>query len=805
LPWLPYASSGSPDRLDKHQRAVRCFVSILAAVLLTAACTQDPNVLKKRYLESGDRYFAKQMYRQASIMYRTALKKDPRYGIAYYRDGVAAIRMHQFGPAETSFRRALELLPEGPERVVSRVQLADIYIAYILDTEKRDHLMIQEVDRLCEQLLTLDPDSFDGHRLSGTVSTLKSVESVTQNPRKAASEIQKSIAHLRAADALRPYQPEVVGSLTRALWVNGQAPEAEKYLQGLLRAKPSFAAGYLELNRYYVKTNRLKDAEEILERAIANMPERVEFLSQLAELYQRSGRRVKMAKTLERLKAKAPNSPDTYDLSARLFLKAGAAPQAILECEEGIRRFPKDQTRYRKTMIDALLAQNKRTEAIALNDRILKDQPNDADALARQGEFALQTGEVSKAIASLDALLQRAPDHPRAHYDMGRALVAANRVEAARVQFTEAIHWAHDFIPPRVALAKIQINAGEYGQAVVSADAILAIDPRHGEAGVLRAIALRALGKPDEARAEINTLLVMYPRYDQALFQLGEVNAADHKWKEAEAAYRRSYEANPGNIQGLLAIGNFEMVHDQAEEAVEMLRAEAKKFPDRLDLRLAHGAMAGRAGHVEEAASEYKFLLGRLDKNPKALAGVNLRLGELYFRSGDIPQSLGYLEKAKQLQPDDSAALHSLGVAYDVAGRKKEAAALYDACLKIDGENPVVMNNLAYYISQNGGNLDLALKLAQRAHRSMPNEPGFSDTVACIYLKKNLVANAIEILEELVGKKPREAVFRMHLGEALLRKGDTANARKELQMALTSEPTSEDAVKIKTLLGKNGA
>src|SRR5437899_8653590 len=40
--------------------------------------------------------------------------------------------------------------------------------------------------------------------------------------------------------------------------------------------------------------------------------------------YERSGRRADMAKTLERLKAKAPNSP-TYDLSGRL--KAGDAEQ----------------------------------------------------------------------------------------------------------------------------------------------------------------------------------------------------------------------------------------------------------------------------------------------------------------------------------------------------------------------------------------------------------------------------------------------------------------------------------------------
>ena len=130
---------------------------------------------------------------------------------------------------------------------------------------------------------------------------------------------------------------------------------------------------------------------------------------------------------------------------------------------------------------------------------------------------------------------------------------------------------------------------------------------------------------------------------------------------------------------------------------------------------------------------------------------------------------------------------------------------MYEASLKLNGQNPVVMNNLAYYITENGGDLDQALTFAQRARQSMPNELGFSDTVAYIYLKKNLVENALEILEELVRKKPNEAVFRLHLGEALLRKGEIARAKKELHVALSNKPSPGDSIKIKELLGKNGA
>ena len=52
--------------------------------LTLVGCSRDPNVAKKRYLENGNKYFAKGKYKEASIMYRNALQKDQRYGLAYY-------------------------------------------------------------------------------------------------------------------------------------------------------------------------------------------------------------------------------------------------------------------------------------------------------------------------------------------------------------------------------------------------------------------------------------------------------------------------------------------------------------------------------------------------------------------------------------------------------------------------------------------------------------------------------------------------------------------------------------------------
>ena len=43
-------------------RSIRLVAVILAVLVGLASCSRDPNVVKKRYLESGNKYFDKGRY-----------------------------------------------------------------------------------------------------------------------------------------------------------------------------------------------------------------------------------------------------------------------------------------------------------------------------------------------------------------------------------------------------------------------------------------------------------------------------------------------------------------------------------------------------------------------------------------------------------------------------------------------------------------------------------------------------------------------------------------------------------------------
>src|SRR5690242_9803689 len=103
--------------------------ALLAMMTVLGACSRDPNVVKKRYLDSGNKYFDRGKYKEARIMYMDALQKDQRYGMAHYHLGLTALKIGPMIEAVNAFRRSYELLPKNtPEYWDSAVKLSEIYL-----------------------------------------------------------------------------------------------------------------------------------------------------------------------------------------------------------------------------------------------------------------------------------------------------------------------------------------------------------------------------------------------------------------------------------------------------------------------------------------------------------------------------------------------------------------------------------------------------------------------------------------------------------------------------------------------------
>ena len=117
--------------MKNSMRSIKIVVVVLAVVLGMASCRTNPDVAKKRYLESGNRYFDKARFKEARIMYKDSLQKDKRYGPAWYKLGLTALKLGSHAEAVSAFRRAVELLPhDQPDRWDSMAKLADLFLQF---------------------------------------------------------------------------------------------------------------------------------------------------------------------------------------------------------------------------------------------------------------------------------------------------------------------------------------------------------------------------------------------------------------------------------------------------------------------------------------------------------------------------------------------------------------------------------------------------------------------------------------------------------------------------------------------------
>ena len=786
-------------------RSIRIAATVLMTMLALASCSRDPNVVKQRYLESGNKYFEKGRYKEARIKYKNALAKDMKFGQAYYRLGLAELKLNSWVPAVFAFRRAKELIrPDLPEHWDATVKASEILILAFAAQHKKE--FSDEVEGYCTELLQRDPNSFDGHRLTGDLKFSEALAAFnTLRKEEGALLLETAIAEYRKADAIKPRQAGVEMQLARALAGKGDYAGAEQLYRQILERDKTRMETYAELYKLYLFERKPAEGEQLLKQGFQNNPKQFDYLTMLALHYSLQRRNTEMMAVLQQIKSHAKEFDNAYIVVGDFNLRLGDGDAAIKEYTEGVAKDPKRKLIYQKRIIEVLMRQGKKSEAAERNSQILKQDPNDNDARGLAASFLLDKGDINRAILDLQAVVTRAPDNAVARFNMGRAHAALGQGELARQMFQKAIELRPDYIMARLALAELQVSRGEFDTALKTAETVLAMDRGNVNASLIESAALMGQKKFADSRSRLDDMAKTNPNSPDVFFQLGVVNLAESKFKDAEASFRKSYLLNPANSRGLLGVVETDMAQNKTEEALQLLQSEADKAPNRLEFRVTLAKAALRVGKYDLAIAECQKVIGAMDKKSREGGSVYLLLGETYRRKGDQANAIPVLQKARELMPENGAVLTTLGLAFDQGGHPQEAKQVYEAAIKLDAANAVALNNLAFLLAEHNGDLDDALTKATRAKQLVPNLAEVSDTLGWIYLKKSLSDDAVRIFQELVAAHPNQATYRYHLAMALNQKGDKPRAVKECQEALRNNPSKEERQKIQDLLTRLNA
>jgi len=174
---------------------------------------------------------------------------------------------------------------------------------------------------------------------------------------------------------------------------------------------------------------------------------------------------------------------------------------------------------------------------------------------------------------------------------------------------------------------------------------------------------------------------------------------------------------------------------------------------------------------------------------------------------GSTDQAIATCLNAVKDHPGEPNFYILLGELYESQKAWDNATQMYEKALQIRPGNPIASSNLAHVILQTGGNVDVALDLAQTARRGMVDSPNAADTLGSVYYQKGVFHSAIDLFQEALklgqrSRTPDNPTIHYHLGLAYEKTGQIALAREQFQHVLKISPNSTDAAAVKKELAQ---
>ena len=723
-------------------------------------------------------------YADAELLYRQSIIKDPKFAEGYYRLGLVEYKLRHGSEALQDFQRAVDF---DPGNDAYGVQLADISVEAYQAMPTSKNLYEQAVQE-AGVLLKKDPNSFDGHRLQGDVLVFD-------------RKYEDALAEFRKANAVQPNDPNVVLAMAQVLFAQNHGPEGEQLVQRFLTVRKDFAPVYDLLETHYVQTNRIADAQHLVQAEIAAIPKDARPRLRLASLYRTSGNFQEMSKELQTIVSDRANFPAGPAMVGDFYAGTREWDKALAQYRAGLPNASEsDKPLYHKRIERALEALDKRQEALGELEQILKANPKDPDARLDRAILLRKSQDVKEQDLATDELKKLAVEYPAnqvVHYNLGLAYLTKGNA-AAWQELKKSADLRKDYLAPRLVLADIAQTERNYQGALQWSGEALALDPNNFGARLLRAGALVGTKAYRQAGIELDALAHLQPDSKEVVLQLAALAAAQKDYAKAEALYRRFYQPGSPDLRPLQGLLQLYSLQHHPEKAQALLEQDLKREPDSRPVRLLLASVATNQRKFDLASEQYRWLQS---KDPKSVETYSA-LGDMYQLQGATQNALASYEKARDLAPKDPNILNRLAILESNSGMAQQAIATLNQQLALDPNNAAAMNNLAFNLAETGKDLDRALALAQGVARKFPNDPGVIDTLGWVYAKRGLNQSALQVLRGLVKNHPKEPAFRYHLAVVLMQDKQASDAKREFLTALAQHPPQELSNKIQENLAQ---
>jgi tetratricopeptide (TPR) repeat protein len=339
-------------------------------------------------------------------------------------------------------------------------------------------------------------------------------------------------------------------------------------------------------------------------------------------------------------------------------------------------------------------------------------------------------------------------------------------------------------------------QSGDLNKAIELYGEAIKRDPSLWQAEFQRGLAYLSLNRRPEAKASlqrVNEQLAQFadsPELRQISTRvqvaLGEIALAEANSGDAEKAYRRALELNPGSARAHSGLAEALLAGGRHDEAIAEAKEALKAGDDRAATFSLLGMTQTIAGKYDEALPNLTESLKRDPKNSIAL----LYRAEVFISRQRFDEAIADLRSALEIEPLTRTRLRLAGALMQTK-KYDEAIALYQEALKGEPSNAEARTALAVAMIESGKG-DEAIAQLESLIKTEPNRADLRAQLAELYLPAQ-PEKALEHYSFAAKREPSQVNHQIGVGSALVKLRRFQEAVTVLQQSLAQNPKEEIA------------
>ena len=512
----------------------------------------------------------------------------------------------------------------------------------------------------------------------------------------------------------------------------GNNDAAFDLLRRCLQIKPDASEAHYYIAQYYagLKNDSLSLAH--IKRAAELNPDNETFMETLAQIYIRQQKISDAIAVVERLYDRDKNREDLLEMLFQLYQQDGDYKKAVSVLNR-IELIDGKSELLSVAKSEMYTKMGDKKAAIAEMEALARQYPNDLNYLAMYGDMLMVNGQEKKGLKTFNHILGQEPDNSRVLMSLRTYYLAHSDQAMADSLTTRILLSRNTSQQDKIHLIRQEVQASE-----------------------------NADGDSTRVLNLFRRMNNLQPSADMLILQATYMNLKQMPKDSINAVLGHVLDIAPDNAAARLQLVANAWETDSMNTVISLCQGGRQYNPDEMAFYYYQGIAYYKQEKLDEALSAFQNGIGVINEesNPAIVS-------DFYAVMGDI--------------------LHQKGQA-------QAAYAAYDSCLVWKDDNIGCLNNYAYYLSEEGEQLDKAEQMSYKTIKAEPKNATYLDTYAWILFMQQRYSEAKVYIEQALQNKDDSldnAVIFEHAGDIYACCNDSDKALEYWEQALKGAPEKQ--------------